>query len=297
MTQNSSSRKRVLITGASVGIGFELARVFARNGGDLLLISRRADALEAVAGRLEGEFKVRAATFAVNLLDADAPQRVFDHCLNEKMQFDVLVNNAGIGFGGEFGERDIQRQLDMIRLNVTALTHLTGLFLPQMMLRRSGKILNGASTAAFQPGPLMAVYYATKAYVLSFSQALAEELRNRGMRDTIGGLEYLTSLMDTVPTAASAEYYAKIVREKSSLRGLIHAGTLITKLGYEAEEDVPEALDKSEQIVYDVTNRTSKRTFLQVSDLLLPVFQDLERRHERSGSLAGVTSGCRDVDE
>ena len=127
--------------------------------------------------------------------------------------------------------------------------------------------------------------------------SLAEELRSRGLLEKIGGLPYLSTLMDTVPTAASAEYYAKIVREKSSLRGLIHAGTLITKLGYEAEEDVPEALDKSEQIVYDVTNRTSKRTFLQVSDLLLPVFQDLERRHERSGSLTGVTSGFRDIDE
>jgi replicative DNA helicase len=127
--------------------------------------------------------------------------------------------------------------------------------------------------------------------------SLAEELRSRNMLDKVGGMPYLTSLMDTVPTAASAEYYAKIVREKASLRGLIHAGTLITKLGYEAEEDVPEALDKSEQIVYEATNRTSKRTFMPVSDLLLPVFQDIEKRFGREGSLTGVTSGFRDIDE
>jgi replicative DNA helicase len=127
--------------------------------------------------------------------------------------------------------------------------------------------------------------------------SLAEELRGRGMLDKIGGLAYLSSLMDMVPTAASAEYYAKIVREKSALRGLIHCGTEITKLGYEAEEDVPGAMDRSEQIVYDVTNRGSKRNFAAVSDLLLGVFQDLERRHEHRGDRTGVTSGFRDVDD
>lgn len=127
--------------------------------------------------------------------------------------------------------------------------------------------------------------------------ALAEELRGRGMLDKIGGLAYLSSLMDTVPTAASAEYYAKIVREKASLRGLIHAGTEISRLGFESEEDVPEALDKSEQIVYEVTNRGTKKSFAAVSDLLLGVFQDLERRHERKGDRTGVTSGFRDIDD
>jgi replicative DNA helicase len=126
---------------------------------------------------------------------------------------------------------------------------------------------------------------------------LAEELRARGMLDKVGGLAYLSSLMDTVPTAASAEYYAKIVREKSALRGLIHAGTEITRLGYEGEEDVPSVLDRSEQIVYDVTNRGSRQPFRAVGDLLLGVFQDLERRHERKGDRTGVTSGYRDIDD
>jgi len=110
--------------------------------------------------------------------------------------------------------------------------------------------------------------------------ALAEELRNRGMLDKIGGLAYLNSLMDTVPTAASAEYYARIVREKSTLRGLIHAGTQVTQLGYESEDDVPAAIDRAEQVVYDVGNRSEHNAFATVPSMLLPVFQALERRRE-----------------
>ena len=184
MKTKSAPRRNALITGASAGIGLELARVFARNGFDLLLVARRGDALEAVAGRLEGEHGISASTFVADLALPDAPQRLFDHCAQERFPVDVLVNNAGLGLGGEFGEADVARQLNMINVNVSALTHLTGLFLPQMMLRRSGRILNVASTAAFQPGPLMAVYYATKAYVLSFSEALAEELRDTGVTVT-----------------------------------------------------------------------------------------------------------------
>ncbi len=126
--------------------------------------------------------------------------------------------------------------------------------------------------------------------------ALAEELRSRGMLDKIGGLAYLTSLMDTVPTAASAEYYAKIVREKASLRQLIHAGTRITQLGYESEDDVPAALDESEQIVYDVGNRDQRGSFSSVSSLLLDTFYKLETRHAQSGERTGVTSGFGDID-
>ncbi|HEY0614252.1 MAG TPA: replicative DNA helicase [Candidatus Elarobacter sp.] len=127
--------------------------------------------------------------------------------------------------------------------------------------------------------------------------ALAEELRNRGMLDKIGGIAYLNSLMDTVPTAASAEYYARIVREKSTLRGLIHAGTVVTQLGYDSEEDVPAAIDRAEQVVYDVGNRSDHNAFSAVPSLLLGVFQSLERRHEQKGDRTGVTSGYRDIDD
>ncbi len=127
--------------------------------------------------------------------------------------------------------------------------------------------------------------------------ALAEELRNRGMLDKIGGMAYLNSLMDTVPTAASAEYYARIVREKSTLRGLIHAGTQVTRLGYESEEDVPAAIDRAEQVVYEVGNRSDHNAFAAVPSLLLGVFQSLEKRHEQKGDRTGVTSGFRDIDD
>ncbi len=127
--------------------------------------------------------------------------------------------------------------------------------------------------------------------------ALAEELRNRGMLDKIGGLAYLNSLMDAVPTAASAEYYARIVREKSTLRGLIHAGTQVTKLGYESDDDVPAAIDRAEQVVYEVGNRSDHNAFSTVPSLLLGVFQALEKRHEQKGDRTGVTSGFRDIDD
>jgi replicative DNA helicase len=117
------------------------------------------------------------------------------------------------------------------------------------------------------------------------------------MLDKVGGLAYLSSLMETVPTAASAEYYAKIVREKASLRGLIHAGTRITQLGYESEDDVPAALDESEQIVYEVGNRDSRGSFSAVSSLLLDTFHELEKRHAQRGEKTGVTSGFGDIDE
>jgi replicative DNA helicase len=127
--------------------------------------------------------------------------------------------------------------------------------------------------------------------------ALAEELRNRGMLDKIGGMAYLNSLMDTVPTAASAEYYARIVREKATLRGLIHAGTKVTQLGYESEDDVPSAIDRAEQVVYEVGNRSDHNAFSAVPSLLLGVFQALEKRHEQKGDRTGVTSGYRDIDD
>lgn len=224
MISKEQNRPRALITGASVGIGMELARVFARNGHDLLLVARRADALEAVAGRCEGEYGIRAATLAADLSTPDAPQAIFDYCTNEKIAVDVLVNNAGIGFGGEFGESDLARQMNIIHVNISALTQLTGLFLPQMMLRRSGRILNVSSTAAFQPGPLMAVYYASKAYVLSFSEALAEELRNTGVT--------VTALC---PGPTKTEFAATANRESSRLfNGIVADAASVAEFGYKA---------------------------------------------------------------
>jgi short-subunit dehydrogenase len=182
--RNGTQRPTALVTGGSGGIGLEIAKVLARNGFDLVLVARTRDTLEAAAGQLEGKFGARVHVFAADLRRPDAPQAIFDFLHNENIPIDVLVNNAGFGVGGEFADTKLQRELEMIQVNISALTHLTKLFLPAMIKRKAGRVLNVASTAAFQPGPLMAVYYATKAYVLSFSQALAEELRHSGVTVT-----------------------------------------------------------------------------------------------------------------
>jgi short-subunit dehydrogenase len=165
-----------LITGASGGIGLELARVFAREGYGLVLVARSEKLLRDLAG----ELKIETLVIAKDLTKAGAAQEVFD----QVHQVDVLVNNAGFGSSGKFVEAPLDDQLDMMQLNMTALVALTGLFLPGMLKAGSGRILNLASTAAFQPGPLMAVYYATKAFVLSFSEAIHEELSGSGVTVT-----------------------------------------------------------------------------------------------------------------
>jgi short-subunit dehydrogenase len=170
-----------LITGASGGIGYELAKLFARDHYSLVLVARSGDKLNQVAGELQSQFGVTVKTVALDLAAAPAPEFLFDQLHREGIALEVLVNNAGFGGFGEFAAMPEREILGQIQLNVTALTQLTRLFLPGMMARRSGKIMNVASTAAFQPGPLMAVYYATKAYVLSFSEALANEVAGSGV--------------------------------------------------------------------------------------------------------------------
>jgi len=176
-----SRTQTVLITGASGGIGYELARLFARDNHNLVLVARNGARLNQVATELQSEFGVTVKTVALDVGAAPAPKRLFDQLQREGDAVDVLVNNAGFGEYGEFAEMTEEEILGQIQLNVTALTHLTRLFLPGMLGRREGKIMNVASTAAFQPGPLMAVYYATKAYVLSFSEALANEVAGSGV--------------------------------------------------------------------------------------------------------------------
>ncbi len=173
----------VLITGASGGIGYELAKLFARDHHNLVLVARSADKLAQVATELQAH-GVTVKTIAIDLVDAPASKFLFDQLQREGVVIDVLVNNAGFGTFGDFAQMPEDEILGQIDLNIRALTELTRLFLPAMVQRRSGRIMNVASTAAFQPGPLMAVYYATKAYVLSFSEALANELRHSGVTVT-----------------------------------------------------------------------------------------------------------------
>jgi len=177
-------RKTALITGASFGIGMEFARIFAREGYNLVLVARSADRLRQLASELEKAHGTRSLILAADLSDPGAAAYVLDQTSRADIPVDVLVNNAGFGQYGPFAENDLEECLRQIQLNVTTLTHLTRLYLPAMIARKSGRILNVASTAAFQPGPLMAVYFATKAYVLHFSEALANELGGSGITVT-----------------------------------------------------------------------------------------------------------------
>ena len=173
-----------LITGASTGIGYELSKCFAADRHNLILIARQEAKLRHVAAELSGQFGVSAKVIVADLAKSDAPQKIADEIRTASLQVDYLVNNAGFGLGGKFSETDLAAELEMMQVNMVALVHLSKLFLPAMVARGSGKIMNVASTAAFQPGPLMAVYYATKAFVLSFTEAIANELAGTGVTVT-----------------------------------------------------------------------------------------------------------------
>ena len=173
-----------LITGASSGIGERLAWLAAADRTDVVLVARRADKLQRLADALAREHNVRATVLAVDLARPDAADAIAAGLEARGIEVDVLVNNAGFGTWGPFSQTSMHDERQMIDVNVTALTVLTKRLLPAMLARRHGRILNVASTAAFQPGPLMAVYYATKAYVLSFSEALASELEGTGVTVT-----------------------------------------------------------------------------------------------------------------
>jgi len=174
----------VLITGASGGIGYELAKLFAHDQYNLVLVARNAARLGQIEDELQRQFGVSVKPVALDLTAVPAPQFLFDQLQREGIAIDILVNNAGYGALGDFAEIPLAESLGQIQLNVTALTQLTRLFLGPMLERRSGRIMNVASTAGFQPGPRMAVYYATKAYVISFSEALANELSGTGVTVT-----------------------------------------------------------------------------------------------------------------
>jgi short-subunit dehydrogenase len=171
-----------LVTGASSGIGKDLARLFAADGHDVVLVARRLDALEALAAELTSQHRVTATPIAADLAEARAPEALFDAVRQRSLAVDVVVNCAGFGLHGTIAELPLDRQLAMIQVNVAALTALTRLFVPAMLERNRGGVLNVASLAAFSPGPLMAVYYATKAYVVSFTEALADEVRESALK-------------------------------------------------------------------------------------------------------------------
>jgi short-subunit dehydrogenase len=214
-----------LITGASAGIGAELARIFAARGHDVILVARREDALEALAGQIEGKQKVRATVLPADLAVPSAPLELFESIRGIGLDVDILVNNAGFGLHGEFLETDIERELRMIQVNVTALVHLTKLFAPPMVHRHRGGIMNVASVAGLFPGPYKAIYYASKAFVLSFSESLAEELRDTGVS---------VSALCPGPTTTEFHDIAGGKDARLMTRGVVADARSVAEFGYNA---------------------------------------------------------------
>lgn len=211
--------KTALITGASGGIGYELARLFARDGYNLVLIARS----EGKLAQLAAEVETAATVLPKDLADPASPDQIYAELERQDINVDVLVNNAGFGLFGPFAETELSAELNMMQLNMVTLTHLTKLFLPGMLKRGTGRIINVASTAAFQPGPLMAVYYASKAYVLHFSEALANETRGTGVTVTA---------FCPGPTESGFQSRADMEDSKLLQRGLMSAAEA-ARIGYE----------------------------------------------------------------
>jgi len=195
-----------LITGASNGIGLELAKIHAAKGDQLVLVARNKSKLDELKLELEKTYKISVYTIGKDLSAMNAGQEIFDETSKQQIHIDYLINNAGFGDFGMFVETDWNKEAQMIQLNITTLTQLTKLYLKEMVKRGSGKIMNVASTAAFQSGPTMAVYYATKAYVLSFSEAIDNEVRDKGVT--------VTALC---PGATESGFQAAAAMEESNL--------------------------------------------------------------------------------
>jgi uncharacterized protein len=222
--KTTASRNTALITGASSGIGAALAHLFAQNGYDLVVVARGRQALQQLADSLTRAHGVAVTVLPKDLSEPHAPREIAAELRQQDLRIDVLVNNAGFATYGLFAETDLNAELEMMQVNMVALTHLTKLLLPGMIQRGDGKILNVASTAAFQPGPLMAVYYATKAYVLSLSEALSEELRGTGV-----------SVTALCPGPTRSGFQARARMEYSKLvRGTIMDVDTVARAGYRA---------------------------------------------------------------
>ena len=225
--------KTALITGASGGIGEALARTLAQHGYNLILVARTLTKLEALGAELTAKNGVQTTSIASDLSAFDASEKLISELETKGLSVDALVNNAGFGEYGEFAVGDPIKIQQMISLNILTLTMLTRALLPKMLERKSGRIMNLASTTAFQPGPLMSVYYATKAYVLSFSEALAEELVGTGVT--------VTALC---PGPTESDFQARAEMQNSKL---VQGKTLMTSR--EVAEQGIAALERGQRVV------------------------------------------------
>lgn len=235
-------KKTALITGASSGIGKELAYIHAEKKGNLIIVARSSGALNELKAELEDKFRVNVSVITKDLTQPNAAQEIYDQVSSDNLQLDFLINNAGFGGQGKFYERDWSEDLAMIQLNIIALTSLTRKFLPDMVNRNQGKILNVSSTASLIPGPLQAVYFATKAYVTSFSNAIAEELSGTGI--TVSAL--LPGATDTGFADTAGMNSSKLFENAFSAKEVAEAGY---KGMIEGELDIFAGLTLSQKIM------------------------------------------------
>ncbi len=217
-----STKKTALITGASTGIGKEFAHIHARTKGDLVIVARSEDKLNALASELKEKHGINVFVITKDLSKPDAAKEVYEETKAAGIEVNYLINNAGFGGRGYFHERDWEKELAMITLNVTTLTALTRFFLDDMVSRNSGKILNVSSTASLLPGPLQAVYFATKAFVTSFSNAIAQELHKTNIT--------VTALL---PGATETEFAKTSGMDKTNLFQHTFSAEEVAKDGYE----------------------------------------------------------------
>lgn len=219
-----NKKEWALITGASSGIGYELAKVFARHGRNIVIVSRDEAKLKELKQEIEREYYVKLMMLPKDLADPRSPTEIFEELEKRGVNIQILVNNAGFSIYGMFSETDLQKELEIVQVNLSSLIHLTKLILPGMLKRRSGKILNVASMGAFHPGPYQSVYCATKAGVLSFSQALSNELQGTGITVTC-----------LCPGVVKTEFHQRAGMQSSKLMNekMIDAGVM-AEAGYRA---------------------------------------------------------------
>lgn len=249
-------KNTVLITGASSGLGKEFATIHASQGGDVIIVARRKEKLKALKKEIENTYGTKVMVIAKDLTSPSAPKEIYNEVKAAGVQVDYLINNAGFGGHGKFHERAWEQDLSMINLNVIALTALTRLFLPDFVKRNSGRILNVSSTASFMPGPLQAVYFATKAYVTFFSNAIAEELYDTNIT--------VTNLM---PGATETEFAQTSGMDKTDLFKNTVSAHSVAKNGYDGmlkgKLDVVSGLTFGQKIMMKSIPFTPKKMLLK----------------------------------
>lgn len=218
-------KESVLITGASSGIGLELAREFARNGHPMILTARVESELQGIADQLRANYGIEVESIGRDLRNPSAPQELFDATEGQGRRVDILVNDAGLGYRGKFWEIPLENETEIVDVNISALLKLTRLFLPNMVQRGSGRVLNLASVAGFEPGPLLAVYHASKAFVLSLSEALSVELEGTGV-----------SMTALCPGPTDTDFFPKagMVETKAFQKAHVMSPQEVAAAGYEA---------------------------------------------------------------